>query len=182
MTIACSTSRRGVAAGLDQRVPLGHQAAPQDLGRLAERPVGGHRAPGQPAAPLEEVGERARDGRRRPASTGSDRTWGPAWSTACQSARPQQCRPAMAPPSTTASADDTRSSVSSTPSGNPGSSAAVRPGSSRNSSGVAPGAARRAACQHLADPGLDRLGGHGEGPVGGHADGVQGQAQGHRAR
>ena len=38
--------------------------------------------------------------------------------------------------------------MSSTPSGNPGSSAAVRPGSSRNISGVAPGAASAGGPQH----------------------------------
>jgi len=51
----------------------------------------------------------------------------------------------MARSSTWASAEDTRSTVSSTPRGKPGSRAAVRPGSSRNTSGVAPGAASRVA-------------------------------------
>ncbi len=153
----------------------GSRPSRRAVGRSAPRP----RPPSRRGRGSRPPPRGARSPRRRP---GSDRICGPAASTTGQSARPQQCSPATAPPSTAASARDTRSSVSSTPSGKPGSRAAVRPGSSRNSTSVASGALARAAASTSPHPGVDRPLGDRERPVRGHADGVQRQAQRHGAR
>ena len=63
-------------------------------------------------------------------------------------------------------------------SGKPGCIAAVRPGSSTNTTSGAIGAVSWAAATSDAGPGPDRGAGHREGPAGGHADRVERDAEG----
>ncbi len=51
-----------VAARLDQGAPLGREVPPPVRGRGAQRAIGRHRAPGDPAVPLEEAGEGESEG------------------------------------------------------------------------------------------------------------------------
>ena len=60
VTSAWRRRQDGVAAVLDQLAPLGGQLAPVAGVVLAQRAVGGHRAPGHPAAALEVGAERTR--------------------------------------------------------------------------------------------------------------------------
>ena len=82
---------------------------------------------------------------RAPMASGIERICGPAWSTTRQSASPQQCRPVTAWGSTAARTLDTRSMVRFGSSGKPRAIAAVRPGSSTNTTSGAIGAVSRAA-------------------------------------
>ena len=173
--------QHGVAAGLGQRAPLRRELLPEPLGGGADGAGGGHRAPGHPAAPLEEARPAPRRAPPLLTSSGRDRICGPACSTTRQSAIPQQCRPVTACGSMVASALDTRSIVRFGSSGKPGCIAAVRPGSSRNITSGAIGAVSCAAATRVrarartADPATEKA------RRGRHAEVEQRDAERHRA-